>query len=51
MKSIVIIPALNEQAAIGKVVKDSLEYVDDVLVIDDGSSDNTFKIAKTPVQG
>lgn len=45
MKSIVIIPALNEQAAIGKVVKDSLEYVDDVLVIDDGSSDNTFKIA------
>ncbi len=45
MKSIVIIPALNEQAAIGKVVKDSLEYVDDVLVIDDGSRDNTFKIA------
>ncbi len=45
MKSIVIIPALNEQAAIGSVVEKSLQHVDDVLVIDDGSSDNTSKIA------
>ncbi len=46
MKSIVIIPALNEEAAIGSIVKKSLEYVDDVLVIDDGSTDSTSKIAE-----
>ena len=45
MKSIVIIPALNEEAAIGSIVKRSLQHVDDVLVIDDGSSDDTFRIA------
>lgn len=45
MKSIVIIPALNEEAAIGDIIEKSLKYVDDVLVIDDGSTDNTFKIA------
>ena len=46
MKTIVIIPAFNEQAAIGGVVKKSLQYADDVLVVDDGSSDNTSKIAR-----
>ncbi|MBQ8018108.1 MAG: glycosyltransferase family 2 protein [Methanobrevibacter sp.] len=46
MKSIVIVPALNEEAAIGQIVEKSLKYVDDVLVIDDGSSDNTSIIAE-----
>ena len=46
MKSIVIIPAFNEQAAIGDVVKKSLQYADDVLVVDDGSKDNTSEIAE-----
>lgn len=46
MKSIVIIPAFNEQAAIGEVVSKSLKYADDVLVVDDGSHDNTSKIAQ-----
>ena len=45
MKSIVIIPAFNEEAAIGGVVKNSLQYADEVLVVDDGSSDNTSQIA------
>ena len=45
MKTIVIIPAFNEQAAIGEIVKKSLQYADDVLVVDDGSSDNTSEIA------
>ena len=45
MKSIVIIPALNEEAAIGSIVERSLQYVDDVLVIDDGSTDDTFNVA------
>ena len=46
MKSIVIIPAFNEKENIGEVISKSLKYVDDALVIDDGSSDNTSKIAK-----
>ena len=46
MKTIVIIPAFNEQAAIGEVVQKSLQYADDVLVVDDGSSDNTSEIAE-----
>ncbi|MBE6508351.1 MAG: glycosyltransferase family 2 protein [Methanobrevibacter sp.] len=46
MKSIVIIPAFNEEAAIGGVVKKSLQYADEVLVVDDGSSDNTSQIAR-----
>lgn len=46
MKTIVIIPAFNEQAAIGDVVEKSLQYADDVLVVDDGSSDNTSQIAE-----
>lgn len=46
MKTIVLIPAFNEQAAIGSVVRKSLQYASDVLVVDDGSSDNTSEIAK-----
>ena len=45
MKTIVIIPAFNEQAAIGEVVRKSLQYADDVLVVDDGSGDDTSQIA------
>ena len=46
MKSIVIIPAFNEEVAIGGIIKKSFKYVDDVLVIDDGSKDGTYEIAK-----
>lgn len=46
MKIIVIIPAFNEQAAIGHVVEKSLQYADEVLVVDDGSSDSTSEIAE-----
>ena len=46
MKSIVLIPAFNEAAAIESVVEKSLQYVDDVLVIDDGSSDDTSQLAE-----
>jgi len=40
------IPAFNEERAIGDIVKKSLKYSDKVLVIDDGSTDNTAEIAK-----
>lgn len=37
MKTIAIIPALNENQHLGSVVERSLKYVDMVLVVDDGS--------------
>jgi len=41
-----IIPAYNSEKTIGKVVKRTKKYVDKVIVIDDGSSDNTYQEAK-----
>jgi len=40
------IPAYNEENTIGDIVKKSLKYSDKVIVIDDGSTDDTGKIAK-----
>lgn len=45
MKLITIIPAYNEEAAILHVVKRAMHY-SDVLVVDDGSTDNTYLQAK-----
>lgn len=45
-KVIAIIPALNEEFAIGSVVLSALNYVDDLIVVDDGSTDSTSDIAK-----
>ena len=42
----VIIPALNEEKAIGKVISDIPEWVDRVIVIDNGSDDKTAEVAK-----
>ncbi len=41
----VIIPALNEEKAIGKVIAAIPAWVDDVIVVDNGSTDNTPAIA------
>ncbi|MFQ5976036.1 MAG: glycosyltransferase family 2 protein [Candidatus Hydrothermarchaeales archaeon] len=41
MKSVVIIPAFNEAETIGEVVKESTILVDRVIVVDDGSKDDT----------
>ena len=43
---VAIIPTLNEEKNIGSVVKQTLSYVDSVVVIDGRSEDNTVKIAK-----
>jgi len=42
----VIIPAYNEEDNIGKVIDKVKEYVENIVVVDDGSKDNTTKIAK-----
>lgn len=43
----VIIPAFNEEQTIAKIIKTALEsqYVDEVVVIDDGSKDDTYNIS------
>ena len=43
---IICIPAYNEEKAIGDIVKKSLAHADKVIVCDDGSTDNTAKVAK-----
>ncbi|MDE1867018.1 MAG: glycosyltransferase family 2 protein [Thaumarchaeota archaeon] len=43
---LVCIPAYNEEKAIGDIVKRSLKHADKVIVCDDGSADDTAKIAK-----
>lgn len=44
-KVVVVTPALNEEATIREVVGESIRHVDDVVVVDDGSSDQTASIA------
>jgi len=43
---VAIIPALNAERSIAKVVAESRRHVEPVLVIDDGSSDATGEVAK-----
>ena len=45
MKIIVVIPAYNEAKVIYSVVNAVKDQVDEVIVIDDGSSDNTAEVA------
>ena len=44
---IVCIPAYNEERIIGNIVKRSMQYVDKVIVCDDGSSDQTSREAES----
>jgi glycosyltransferase involved in cell wall biosynthesis len=46
LNRVAIIPAYNEEATIGTVVLKTKLYVNDVLVIDDGSTDDTGVIAE-----
>jgi len=43
---LVCIPAFDEEKTIEDIVKKSLQHVDKVIVCDDGSKDNTAKIAR-----
>ena len=44
--NVICIPAYNEEVKIKDVIKKALPHVDEVVVCDDGSSDNTAALAK-----
>ncbi len=46
MKISVIIPAYNEEQALKPVVEEYSPYVDEIIIVDDGSNDSTYEIAK-----
>jgi glycosyltransferase involved in cell wall biosynthesis len=46
-KLVVVIPAYNEARFIGSTVLKALEYTDSVLVVDDGSEDDTSRLAES----
>ena len=43
----VVIPALNEAAAIGRVIAEIPDWVDHIVVADNGSSDGTGDVARS----
>lgn len=50
MKTLVAMPVYNEERSVRPVLAQVLEYADDILVIDDGSTDDTpCLLAKFPV--
>lgn len=42
---VTIIPAFNEETTIKQIISATRRYVDEVIVVDDGSRDNTAKLA------
>ena len=42
----VVIPAYNEELVIGSVIVKAKQYVDRIIVVDDGSQDRTAEVAK-----
>jgi glycosyltransferase involved in cell wall biosynthesis len=46
MTIVAVIPAFNEEIAIGSVIARAKQHVDEVLVIDDGSADSTSRVAE-----
>jgi glycosyltransferase involved in cell wall biosynthesis len=41
-----VIPAFENHATIGRLIKETHRYIDHVVVVDDGSSDNTARLAE-----
>lgn len=46
MKLTAIIPAFNEEKTLGGVILKLKKYVDQIIIIDDGSQDNTSRVAQ-----
>jgi len=45
MKTIIVIPAYNEEKTIGGVIREVRPYADEIVAVDDGSADATSAIA------
>ena len=45
MEVCLLLPAYNESKTIGQIIQESSEFINDIIVIDDGSSDETAEIA------
>lgn len=46
MQTVALIPAYNEESRVGDVVREVKDYVDRVIVVDDGSTDSTANAAR-----
>ena len=46
MKTAIVIPAHNEAKHIQKVIREVQEYIPNIIVVDDGSVDDTYMLAK-----
>lgn len=45
-RTLAVIPCYNEEHAIGSIILKTKRFVDEVVVVDDGSSDNTKELAR-----
>ena len=46
MKVCAVIPAYNEAATIGGIIRETRKHIDTIFVVDNGSTDNTAEIAR-----
>lgn len=46
MKNFCIIPALNEEERIVNVINQVKKYIDNIVIVDDGSSDRTYEVSR-----
>lgn len=46
IRTLAVVPCYNEEITIGSIILKAKRHIDEVLVIDDGSTDETAKIAK-----
>jgi glycosyltransferase involved in cell wall biosynthesis len=46
VRTVAVLPAYNEAETIGPVIEGTREHVNEVVVVDDGSSDDTAEIAR-----
>lgn len=46
MRVSLVVPAFNEEKGLPLVIKEYLDWVDEIIVVDDGSTDGTYEAAK-----
>jgi len=51
MKISLVIPAFNEEKALKAVISEYEPYADEIIIVDDGSSDSTCRIAESLTDG